>query len=350
MATGATRRFAILVALVALATAGPAAAYWTPAPGTTWQWQLTGPIDQSVSAQVFEVDGFDTTAATVASLKAAGRRTVCYFSAGSFEDWRPDAASFPAQMLGADNGWPGERWLDIRRLDLLGPIMAARMTMCRDKGFDAVEPDNVDGYANNTGFPLTAADQLAYNRMIAAAAHGLGLSAALKNDVDQVTDLEPYFDFAVNEECFAFDECDGLSRFVAAGKAVLSAEYSGQSATFCPKANALGFSTIRKRLALDAWLESCRPLTAVPPPPPPTPPTPPAVAPPAAPPVVAKPVAKAQRTVRRVYACRGKAVRFTIAGRRYTVACRHSTQVRRIAVGGPTLIVNHLITIKALRR
>ena len=350
MATGARWRFAILVALLALATAGSAAAYWTPAPGTTWQWQLTGPIDQSVSAQVFEVDGFDTATSTVASLKASGRRTVCYFSAGSFEDWRPDTASFPAGVLGADNGWPGEQWLDIRRLDLLGPIMAARMTMCRDKGFDAVEPDNVDGYANSTGFPLTAADQLAYNRMIAATAHGLGLSAALKNDVDQVTDLEPYFDFAVNEECFAFDECDGLSRFVAAGKAVFSAEYSGQPATFCPKANALGFSTIKKRLTLDGWLESCRPLAAVAPPPPPSPPPAPAVAPPATPPAVAKPVEKAHRTVRRVYACRGKAVRFTIAGRRYTVPCRRSTQVRRIVVGRPTVIVNHLVTIKALPR
>ncbi len=348
MATGATRRLAILVALLTLATAGHAAAYWTPAPGTTWQWQLTGSIDQSVSAQVFEVDGFDTAASTVATLKAGGRRTVCYFSAGSFEDWRPDAASFPAEVLGAANGWPGERWLDIRRLDLLGPVMAARMTMCRDKGFDAVEPDNVDGYANKTGFALTAADQLAYNRMIAATAHGLGLSAALKNDVDQVADLEPSFDFAVNEECFAFDECDGLSRFVAAGKAVFSAEYSGQSATFCPRANALGFSTIKKRLALDAWLESCRPLTDVPPPPPPPPA--PAVAPLVAPPVVAKPAEKARRTVRRIYACRGKVVRFTIAGRRYAVPCRRSTQVRRIVVGGPTVIVNHLITIKALPR
>jgi hypothetical protein len=355
MATGATRRFAILVVLVALATAGPAAAYWTPAPGTTWQWQLTGPIDQSVSAQVFEVDGFDTPASTVASLGTSGRRTVCYFSAGSYEDWRPDAASFPAEVLGADNGWPGERWLDIRRLDLLRPIMAGRMTMCRDKGFDAVEPDNVDGYANATGFPLTAGDQLAYNRMIAATAHGLGLSAALKNDVEQVVDLEPYFDFAVNEECFAFDECDGLSRFVAAGKAVFSAEYSGRSTTFCPMANALGFSTIKKRLALDTWLESCRPLTAVPPPPPPAPGVappvaPPVVAPPVPPSVGAKPVEKAHRTVRRTYACRGKAVRFTIAGKRYTVPCRRSTQVRRILVGGPTVIVNHLITIKTLPR
>lgn len=161
---------------------------------------------------------------------------VCRFSAGSYENWRPDAAAFPAAVLGSDNGWPGEKWLDIRRLDVLGPIMASRMTLCRDTGFDAVEPDKVDGYSNGSGFPLAAADQLAYNRMLAATAHGLGLSVGLKNDIDQVAALEPSFDLAVNEECFAFNECGPLSQFIRAGKAVFNAEYSGRSATFCPKA------------------------------------------------------------------------------------------------------------------
>ena len=268
---GLVRRM-LLLAVMVLLPAGSAAAYSSPPQRATWQWQLSGVVDPSVAAQVYDVDGFDTPASTVASLRAGGRRTVCSFSAGSFEDWRPDAAAFPAAVLGSTNGWPGERWLDIRRLDLLGPIMTARMTICRDKGFDAVEPDNVDGYANATGFPPTAADQFAFNRMVAATAHGLGLSVGLKNDLDQVGALQPDFDFAVNEECFAFGECGGLAPFTVAGKAVFNAEYGGQSAAFCPTANALGFSTIKERLALDPWLESCLPRTAPPlPDPPPRP-------------------------------------------------------------------------------
>ena len=35
--------------------------------------------------------------------------------------------------------------------------MAARFDECREKGFDAVEADLVDGYARDSGFPLTAA-------------------------------------------------------------------------------------------------------------------------------------------------------------------------------------------------
>lgn len=42
--------------------------------------------------------------------------------------------------------------------------MQARLDLAVQKGCDGVEPDNVDGYQNNSGFPLTAQDQLAYNR------------------------------------------------------------------------------------------------------------------------------------------------------------------------------------------
>ena len=108
---------------------------------------------------------------------------ICYFSAGSFENWRPDAAAFPASVKGSSNGWPGENWLDIRQWSVLGPIMGARMDLAVSKGCDGVEPDNMDGYSNSTGFPLTAADQITYNTNIANLAHSKGLSVGLKNDV-----------------------------------------------------------------------------------------------------------------------------------------------------------------------
>ena len=36
------------------------------------------------------------------------------------------------------------------------------MDSCRDKGFDGIEPDNIDGFMNDTGYDLTYKDQLAY--------------------------------------------------------------------------------------------------------------------------------------------------------------------------------------------
>src|ERR1700730_11401054 len=138
--------------------------YWIPAPNTSWQWQLTGQVDQTVNVSMYDIDLFNNTASTVSSLHAQGRKVVCYVSVGSWEDFRADAASFPASVKGSVlDGYPNERWLDIRNLDVLGPIMAARLDMCKAKGFDAVEPDNVDGYSNSSGFPLTDADQIRYN-------------------------------------------------------------------------------------------------------------------------------------------------------------------------------------------
>jgi len=105
-----------------------------------------------------------------------------------------DAASFPANVKGSGTAGRGRNWLDIRS-DGVKTIMAARLDLIKSKGFDAVEPDNVDGYSNSTGFPLTAQDQLNFNEWIAAQCHQRGLSVGLKNDVDQVGTLQPYFDW-----------------------------------------------------------------------------------------------------------------------------------------------------------
>jgi hypothetical protein len=226
-------------------------------PGSSWQWQLTGRLDLSIEADVYELDAFGTEAGVVARLHAAGRRAICYVDAGSHEDFRPDGAGVPTDILGKSNGWPGERWVDIRRWDVLAPVLAARLQLCRSKGFDAVELDNVDGYLADTGFPLSAHDQLLFNRRLAELAHGHGLAAGLKNDLEQAEVLEPEFDFAVNEECFAEDECERLSPFITAGKAVFHVEYDVATAEFCPVTRALGFSSMRKRLELGAWRQPC---------------------------------------------------------------------------------------------
>ncbi|MGY1608878.1 MULTISPECIES: endo alpha-1,4 polygalactosaminidase [unclassified Geodermatophilus] len=231
---------------------------WRPAPGTTWQYQLSGALDLSVDADVYDVDWQETTAEQVRQLHDAGRRVICYVNAGAYEEWRPDAGAYPEEVLGRPlDDWPGERWLDIRRTDVLLPILAARFDACRAKGFDAVEADNVDGYTNDTGFPLTAQDQLAFNTAVAGLAHDRGMSVALKNDVEQVTDLAPVFDFAVNEECLVYDECEAYRPFLALGKAVLHVEYTAPPREQCVLASSLGMSTILKDVDLGPGLRHC---------------------------------------------------------------------------------------------
>jgi len=233
---------------------------WMPTPGTTWQWQLTGTIDESYDVEMYDVDLFDVSASTVDSLHSQGKKVVCYFSAGSWEDWRPDAAQFPNSVKGNSNGWPGEKWLDIRDIATLGPIMEARMDLCVQKGFDGIEPDNIDGYSNNSGFNLSYQDQITYNKWLAQKAHERGLSIGLKNDLDQVQDLVHDFDWAINEQCAQYNECDMLSPFVDNGKAVFQVEYIEDGKTiekFCPESLQNNFSGILKNFDLDAWQKAC---------------------------------------------------------------------------------------------
>ena len=233
---------------------------WIPAPNTSWQWQLSGlPVDQSVDAAMYDIDLFDNPTSTVASLHAQGRHVVCYLNAGAWEDWRPDAAQFPDSVKGNPlPNWPGERWLDIRQLTILEPLISSRMDLCQQKGFDAVEPDNIDGYSNDTGFIISYQDQIAYNTFLATAAHARGLSIGLKNDMSQASDLLSNFDWALNEECFYYAECNTLAPFTSAGKAVFNVEYNLDPSQFCATANQLGFNSLRKNLSLDAYRVPCR--------------------------------------------------------------------------------------------
>lgn len=222
-------------------------ACWQPKLNTRWNYVLSEAPKLSIKADVYDIDLFDTTATQVHSIHTLKRKAICYFSAGSSENWRPDFASFPKAVLGSNlEGWPGERWLDIRNIAALAPIMQARLNLCKQKGFDGVEFDNVDAYVNKNGFPLTAADQLRYNMFLANQAHKLGLSVGLKNDLEQVPALVPYFDYAVNEQCFQYKECSALTPFIQAGKPVFNVEYNGSNASIFKQANQLNFNTIKK--------------------------------------------------------------------------------------------------------
>ena len=233
---------------------------WQPGPGTSWQWQLTQTIDTSLNVVMYDIDLFDVPQQTIDSLHADGRIVICYFSAGSREDWRSDQGDFPQAAIGSrlDN-WQGENWIDIRDATVR-EIMKARMDLAVQKNCDGVEPDNVDGYSNNSGFNLSYDDQLDYNRFLASEAHARGLSVGLKNDLDQVTDLLSDFDWALNEECYQFNECDMLLPFIQAGKAVFHVEYGDAQLAqdICAQVNALDFDTLIKNYDLDAWRIACR--------------------------------------------------------------------------------------------
>lgn len=234
---------------------------WQPEPGLDWQVQYAGDLDLELPADIFSLDLFETSVGQIDALHARGVRVVCYLNAGAWEDWRPDSDDFPPAVLGADYaGWPGERWLDIRQIDSLAPVITARLDLCAEKGFDGVDTDNLDGYTNATGFPLSAEDQLAYNRWLAGQAHGRGLAIGLKNDPEQAAELAADFDWATTESCFAQGWCEQLMPFLDMGKPVFDIEYWGEGTRteeFCPQAAEFGIDVILKHRGLDSWREIC---------------------------------------------------------------------------------------------
>eukprot|EP00752_Nemacystus_decipiens_P012050 g10683.t1 len=190
---------------------------WQPPVNTTWQWQLQFQVNTSFDVDMYDVDLFD-------------------FSAGTREDWRDDADDFPEAALGEPLGdWEGEVWIDVNNEVYAEAIWGA-----------------------DTGVSVTADEQLDYNMFLATEAHGHNLSIGLKNDLDHLTDLEPFFDWAINESCFEYNECEGYSTsFIAAGKAVFHAEYE-KNLTFCTEANAMGMSSILKAYDLGPARCSCQ--------------------------------------------------------------------------------------------
>ena len=262
---------AFLIAVIAgpfvrVAPASVAAVdWWHPAPGLDWQMQLLGDLDLTNGSDVFFLDLFDAPDRDIAALNRRGTRVVCYFSAGSWENWRDDADGYPDEIIGAPlAGWPGEAWLDVRAPELR-PLIEARLDVAVGRGCDGVDPDNVDGFANDSGFPLAADDQLAFNRWLADAAHDRGLAVGLKNDVSQAGELVDWFDWQVNEQCVEYDECDELVPFVEADKPVFGLEYpvgedqplDERAAQVCPTGNAAGHDTLVKPLDLTAPLHRC---------------------------------------------------------------------------------------------
>ena len=210
----------------------PATDWWKPIPGLSWQWQLDEEVDISIPAQVYDIDLY-TDQTIVDELRARGVKVICYISVGSWENWRPDADSFPSDVLGRDyDGWPGEKWLDIRRIDLLAPLMRARLDLCATRGFDGVEPDNIEIFNQVTGFPLTYSDQLNYAHWLADEAHARGLAIGIKNAPEMVRDSLDFFDFAITEDAYYYDWIDDMLPFVEAGKPVFAAEYTDMEVDF----------------------------------------------------------------------------------------------------------------------
>jgi hypothetical protein len=155
--------------------------YWVPSVGDRLQVQyIDYPPDITVDADIFSLDLFETPQSSIDALHAAGKKVICYLDTGSWEDYRPDAGDFPDAVIGKDyEGWPGEKWLDIGNYEKFAKVIESRFDLAEAKGCDGVDADNMEDYQEeNSGFEISAEDQLAYNIWLSRQAHQRGMPSA----------------------------------------------------------------------------------------------------------------------------------------------------------------------------
>ena len=234
------------------------ASWWKPVAGLSWQWQIGGgTINPSLAVDVFDID-WEEAASVVTQLHQAGKKVICYVSVGSWEDWRSDAASFPAAVLGNDYpGWPGEKFVDIRA-QALRDIMAKRLDVCKSKGFDALEPDNMDVFSDNSGFPLTQTDGVNYAKWLATECHARGMAIVQKNASEITASIQSVYDGALTEDCYNDGWCADMQAYIDANKPVFACEYTSSIfGVACTWGKPKKYSFILKSLDLGAPVTFC---------------------------------------------------------------------------------------------
>ncbi|QDS77912.1 hypothetical protein FKW77_000852 [Venturia effusa] len=250
------------------------ASIWQPKVEATWQIVLLNPLQIDSSSpsitpdvDVYDIDLFDNPKATIDALHTLGKKVICYFSAGSYESGRPDSSEFQDADKGKElDGWPGEYWLQLNSSNVRS-IMGKRLELAASKGCDGVDPDNVDGFDNDNGLDLTEDSSISFISFLANKAASLNLSIGLKNAAAIIPSVLPAIQFSVNEQCVENDECAEFSGFVNASKPVFHIEYPKEKAgqkvasQVCGDTGAAegsqGFSTVKKNLNLDGWVEYC---------------------------------------------------------------------------------------------
>jgi hypothetical protein len=219
---------------------------WSKPPATaSWQVVLQSSIEVRAEAgvDVYDID-IDSSDATFQSLLDANKYIVCYFSAGTSEDWRSDVGCFNHHLGTQDYGcnfggdFPDEFWLNTSSIKVRR-IMQTRIQYAKDRNCSAIDPDNIDGYSNPNGIGATPADAIDYIKFLSREARSRGMGLGLKNSLDIVPDVTSYVDFAVNEQCIQYNECNKYNALFSSSLPVFNIEYpTGSVTTTWPAAQA----------------------------------------------------------------------------------------------------------------
>jgi hypothetical protein len=251
--TVATALVAVL-GTASCATAAPASSYRNLPTSGIPDYQLGGSYAPPSGVTLVERDSTER--------PAKGKYSICYVN--GFQTQPGDAAMWkrdhPTAILRdgrgrpfSDPGWPDEMLLDTttaaKRATIL-KVLTKSVARCADRGFDAVEFDNLDSWTRSKG-KLTRSGNLALAAALVRVGHGEGLAVGQKNtpQLGASGRKQTGFDFVVAEECFVYQECGAYTK--AYGKRVIDVEYSDDTerpwATVCASSKRPAMTILRDR-------------------------------------------------------------------------------------------------------
>jgi hypothetical protein len=231
---------AVLTAVLSAGTSAPALAM-TVSPSAAASSVRLPPVNGRFD---YQIGGAYTPAASVrivdrdrTSRPAPGVYNVCYINAFQTQAesdhwWRSHHPHLLLRTANShvveDPGWPGELVLDVGtapKRAALARIVGGWIAGCARKGFQAVEPDNLDSYSRSHHL-LTLTDDLRFATLLVQRAHAEGLAIAQKNtaELHHRGRRIAGFDFAIAEECQVYSECSSYTR--AYGRRVIEVEYT----------------------------------------------------------------------------------------------------------------------------
>lgn len=242
--------------------------YYKPKIGDSFDWRLDSiglnEVNQ-YSCNIIDIDAFSATKELVDAFHARGIKVIAYVSVGTIENYRPDSALLPTEVIGdIYPSWPDERFLNLREIEKLKPFITSRFDMIKLKGFDGIEADNIDIYEEEKDFNLTINDTKLFCEYIIEQAHNRGLSIGQKNTEELVPLLYKKFDWALTEDVFYQNTQNDYSIYISAGKPVFSAEYTDNMSTshfsdsVCNKAKQLKYFAFLKHRDLTQWTYECK--------------------------------------------------------------------------------------------
>lgn len=246
------------------------ASYWIPPKNAVWQLQwsnaaIVSPVIDAINLAIIPMYSTDPSNPNaprdqITDLHNQNKKVICSMPAGVVNIVSdPDRSGFTQRMWGKGASyWQDQRWLDVRNTGVR-KLVEARIDYAISLGCDAIEVQWLDAYIQDTGLPITYGDQLAFNRWLAKTAHQHGIAIGLRNDFDQIADLQDWYDFAVVDNCMGTAECELLAPFTDAGKPVFNIEYTSSAGEIhiCNASAYYGFNTIIKTYGVDASWQKC---------------------------------------------------------------------------------------------